>query len=100
MLPTQLSKIHVDLADAFVENERQTQETQQAMANVESVSKKPKFSTFFDGNWLEFFCGKNHSACCQLIGVPSISAKILAFPILLLRQDSNVYTSSSKKSKI
>ena len=50
------------------------------MGNVESVSKNSKFSAFFDENWPEKYFWQNptqHTA--QLNGVPSLSAKILAF---------------------
>ena len=55
------------------------------MGSVESVSKKFKnFSFFFDKNWPEkHFQQKVSQHSTQLNGVPSISAKILAFLSLL-----------------
>ena len=48
----QLSSKQTDPANVFVENQNQIWETQWAMENVESASKKFKnFQLFFDKNW-------------------------------------------------
>jgi len=59
MLPTQLSKTQIDAGNTFETNERQGQQTKQAMGNVESVSLKIKRCRFFY-NWLEIFFGKKN----------------------------------------
>ena len=63
--------------------------------------KNSKFSAFFDKNWPEkYFWPKLSQHAAQLKGAPSMSAKILAFPSLLYRQDSKIYLLPSVYDKI
>ena len=69
--------------NAFVENDHQSKETQWAMENVKHVSRKFKdFSCFFlKKNWpKKKFSRKKSQHAARLKGVPSISAKTVAFP--------------------
>ena len=57
-LSKQLSNKQMDTTNAFVENVRQSEQTQWAMGIVESVSEKFKNFFFFDGNWPRKFLDK------------------------------------------
>ena len=83
-LRIQLSNKQMDLANTFVEKERQRWETQWAMGNVESASKNIKTFSFLWRKLAEKIFWQNiWQYAAQLDSNSSINAKILAFPSLL-----------------
>ena len=79
-LPMQLSNRQMDPATTFVENGRQ----RSGQWGICMFRKNSKSSAFFDEKWPEnYFLQKLSQHAAQLKSVPSISAKILAFPNLL-----------------
>ena len=86
-----LSKKQTDRTNAFVENDGQSRETQWAMGNVKSVSKKFKKFRFLRRQLAQiFFPQKISQHSAQVNGVLSSSAKTLALPSLLERQNSKI----------
>ena len=78
----QLSKKQTDPTNPFVEKERQSWK-RSGQCQIRSGKIQKNIRTFFDKNGPKKNCKEITQQAAQLRGVPTISAKTLAYPSLL-----------------